>query len=391
MKNIRQSILSRRTKVSKPVVISMCSVVVLLFIVILSCIGKNKASLTMHNKEKLECMANINEPATLPIYPNMEDLSSTSKKAKDILFQSTDGGHTWQNLSAGLPENANINHVLTIGNEVFAGTADGAVYHNYDIAKNDWVVENIGGYFRKEPIMGIFQGQSGPYVSMFNRGVFRRISGTGFWQSMGAALNDIFINAVLETPDGTLYAAGSPGIYKSSDEGKNWQHVFTTGWVSSLTYSDGVIIASGMPGLMRSIDGKHWECTLKDEGAVYKTSALPTGFVALREATPWATTKEANIWPAANGVLSLQTSSDGGKSWQATAAHNLQAKNIYDLEQAGQYLFSSSDAGISRSADGGKNWELVMPNPEKGPNKMSRIELMSVDNIIYAVMVSAGC
>lgn len=385
MKNIIQSFFFSSQKGNKHRLFSLLGILLLLFAFIISGIGKNKVPAKNQGETQKASDTKISDPATRQL------INGIDKKAGNILFQSADGGSTWQNLSAGLPENIRISHVFTQGNEVFAGTWDGVVYHSYDINTGEWIRENIGGFYEKEAITGIFQGRSGPYVSVANRGFFRRIPGTGFWQPLGKALKDYVIHDIKETADGTIFVASAAGIFKSRDEGVTWKHVFTTGWVTSLSVAEGVIVAGAMQGLLRSEDGEHWQCMLPDEGAVYKTSLIDGNFAALRVAAPWSSDsmKTGSLITSA-GDIRLRTSADGGKTWQAVNGSGLSAKGVFDLEQAGKYLFFSSDAGISRSADGGKNWELVRP-AIKDKDNMTRMELISSEDIVYALVVNAGC
>ncbi len=384
MKNIIQSFFSASQKGNQHRLFSLLGILLLLFAFILSGTGKNKVPAKKTGEAQKASETKISDPATRQL------INGIDRKAGNILFQSADGGNTWQNLSAGLPENIRISHVFTQGNEVFAGTWDGVVYHCYDINTGEWMRENIGGFYEKEAITGIFQGRSGPYVSVANRGFFRRIPGTGFWQPLGKTLKDYVIHDIKETADGTIFVASAAGIFKSQDEGSTWKHVFTTGWVTSLSSANGVIMAAAMQGVLRSEDGEHWECVLPDEGAIYKTSVIEGNFAVLRVAAPWSGSAKEISSVSSAGDIRLRTSADGGKTWQTANGNGLSAKGIFDIEQAGKYLFFSSDAGISRSADGGKNWELVRP-AIKDKDNMTRMEITSADDIIYALVVNAGC
>lgn len=389
MKNIIQSILpsSRKELIKK--LFSLCGILLLLFIFIVS-FGKNKSSKKV-KQEKKTCESKLTARATPQITPVSANAFTSNQKAKEILFKSTDDGTTWQNLSAGLPQDVNIMKLFKQGNEVFAGTGDGTIYHCTDLQTGVWTKENVGGFFEKEPITGIFRGRSGPYVSVYRHGFFKRIPGTGFWQPIGNAPKDVIVHDVLETADGTMYVAGGPGIYKSTDEGITWKHVFTTGWVTSLSAANGVIIAAGMPGLLRSTDGEHWECMLRDEAAMYKTNVIDGGFVATRLSAPWPASMDDTPWNTSSGDIRLRTSTDGGKTWQLMNGRGLPPQLIYDFEQVGKYLFTTHNSGISRSADGGKTWELIRDNDITDPNKNTRIELIHSEDAIYAVVVKGGC
>lgn len=382
MKNILQSILPVSANDFKQKLVSISGAVILLCIFIFSTIGKNKVS----SKNAAQCQHASANQFGLQIAPDFA--GEVKPKANDVLFQSADGGESWQNLSAGLPENVQINQVLSLHNEMYAGTPDGYIYHSSDLKKGEWIKENIGGLFKRESVTGIFAGKAGPYVNVNNHGIFKRIPGTGFWQPLGKEVfKDIQVHDILETPEGILYVASGGGIFVSNDEGAHWKHVYNKGWVTGLVMDKGVVVAAAMEGLLRSVNGSKWTCILQDAGALYKLSALHNGFAAIRVAAPWQSSERAE---AGASDQRLRISTDGAATWQQMNTKGLSAKIIYDFEQSGKYLFMSHNAGISRSADGGKTWQLIRSDNSNSEG-MKRTDLMSDKGILYAIVGNAGC
>jgi hypothetical protein len=145
-----------------------------------------------------------------------------------------------------------------------------------------------------------------------------------------------------------------------------------------------------MQGLLRSVDGNSWECTLQDEGALYKLCALHHGVAALRVAAPWQSSEKSVAGISVTGDQRLRISTDVAATWQQMNAKGLSAPGIYDFEQVGNYLFISHNAGISRSADGGKTWQVIRSDKSNSQG-MRRTDLMSDKGILYALVGNAGC
>lgn len=293
--------------------------------------------------------------------------------AANIVFQSGDGGQTWQDVSAGLPANLPVGRVYADGNQVHLATENGLYHKSAALVAPKWEKE----FFPDEKITNIFPGQNGLYVSIYNSGFFKGIPGTGIWNAMDNALNDKTVRAVLESPDGTVFVGCESGLYKSSDGGKTWKQVFAEEAVNSLAASGDVLICATYSGLLRSTDGgEQWSRVLTGEGGAYGTESTGSGFVAITDGGRWQGGKPKKLF----------ASTDNGKTWQRIDTGLLQVRDIHDVVQAGKYLFCSTDAGISRSADGGKTWELVRMRADE----QEMLYLAVSGQMIFAVKVF-GC
>ncbi len=181
--------------------------------------------------------------------------------AKSIIFKSSDGGQTWEDISAGLPKNLGVNRVFVGDSDVFL-TAEKVLYHSSTAAAVP-IWENEA--FLNVEISDMFSGRNGPYISSYKNGFFKEIPGIGVLIPMHDALKDKTVRAILETPDGTLFVGCESGLYKSTDAGKNWKQVFAEVGINSLVEADGVLISGTYQGLMRSTDGgEHWDWVLTE-------------------------------------------------------------------------------------------------------------------------------
>lgn len=302
-----------------------------------------------------------------------EVLENASSVAANIVFQSADGGQTWQDFSAGLPPKLAVGRVYADDNSIYLASENALYYRGTALVAPVWAND----FFLGEHISDIFPGKNGLYATAYGDGFFKGIPGTNFWNPMDHALRDKTIRCVLETPDGTVFVGCESGLYKSADGGKSWDQMLAKEGVNSLTRSGDVLICAVSGGLLRSTDGgQHWAPVLTGQGGAFGTTCIDGGLVAITDGGQWREGKPNRLF----------TSTDGGKTWQRIDAGLPLTRNIHSVRQAGKYLFCSTDAGISRSADGGKTWKLVRARA----NENEVLSLAVSGNTIFAVRV-VGC
>ncbi len=325
-------------------------------------------------------------------FPSVDSVQRIQKKnlttASNIVFQSVDGGQSWQDVSAGLPVDLPVIGVFTNGGEVFLGTENG-YFRSNTAADVPPVWEK--DFLCSERITAIYPGRNGPYFCSYGSGFYQEIPGTGIWTSLSNTLKDKTVHSVLETRDGTLFVGCDSGIFKSADAGQSWKQVFNKGMILNILESEGALIGGGRSGVLRSTDGgENWISVLNENILAKKTGIIGDRFVTIL-----GTNDPKQVSP--EGITNrLRTSADGGKTWQRMDQPLLpvqcifdmdkslsQIKDVYDIVQAGEYLFCSFDTGIFRSADQGKTWEIVFPST-------AFYNLTVSGKVIYAV-VGGGC
>jgi photosystem II stability/assembly factor-like uncharacterized protein len=256
-------------------------------------------------------------------------------------------------------------------------------------------------------------GREGNYFCSYEKGFFQEIANTGILRPMHNALKNKRVMEVLETSDGTLlvscegtilrddagkfYPDNDGGIFKSTDKGNSWKHIMSKVSIFNMIEKDGSLFCASSEGILRSTDaGENWEPILKEDGHASNIEIIGQSLFAItRGLGSW----KHNQDDPEQISHRLQTSDDGGNTWQRVdqslaMARNVSAMNqdvnniwtIRNIKQADGYLFCSLDTGIYRSSDWGKTWELMLSSPEK----FRGYNLAVSGKIIYAIL-AGGC
>lgn len=309
----------------------------------------------------------------------------------NIVFKSTDGGQTWQDISKGLPENLREDGIR--GNSFFANDkglflrVGNGLYHSTPNATAPFWTKEI---FPDEH-SSIAPDKSGVFANNYWGINLKKTNGTSVWSPIFEIFHEPRIRSVFETAGGTIFIGTDKGFFKTANNGKTWKHVHTGSLVGHLAESNGVLVAISMRGIIRSTDdGENWAVVSSERGGAWDVKQIKGGFAAITSSSE-------------SGTRGLRTSYDGGKTWQPIDA-GLQGKDFADsiwrtwndrlnlqafmtpIIQVGETFFCTHPDGIFRSSDQGKTWKLLLPSIE---NKVFNLFLSG--NVIYAIPSKGGC
>ncbi|QEM09055.1 WD40/YVTN/BNR-like repeat-containing protein [Mucilaginibacter rubeus] len=325
----------------------------------------------------------------------------------NIVFRSTDGGETWQNISEGLPENLQREGVWSHGlfandHGLYLRTGNGVYHSAPNSTTSFWTKEIFPGKQRE-----IAPGKNGIFAYTFRGQFLQKINGTSDWKPMYTNFQEQAVRidktidwmynnykerevrSVFETAGGTVFISSNNMLFRSTNSGKTWEQVHVGDGSMKLAESNGVILATNKDGILRSTDnGQNWDQVLSEGGAGMTVERIDGGFAAI-------------VNNAITHTNSMHISLDSGKTWNAIG-EELQpswnsllmkkigliqsSSNILSIKQMGKYLICGRSDGIFRSSDMGKTWkQLVLPSVEnKGFN------LSVSGNVIY-IMPNKGC
>jgi hypothetical protein len=324
-----------------------------------------------------------------PITDSQQKLNKNKSGVANIVFKSTDGGQTWQDISKGLPENLRIDSIRGRGDSIFANEkglflkVGSELYHSTPNATAPfWTKETS-----PDEHSSIAPGKSEIFYWGAN---LKKTNGTIVWSPIFEIFQRPGIRTTFETAGGTIFIGTDRGFFKTANNGKTWKHVHTGALVGHLAESDGVLVAISNRRIIRSTDnGENWEFVTSEGDAVFDVKQVNGGFAALT--------------PTSANIRGVSTSYDGGKTWQPDDAGR-QDKVVIDsifrtwndrpsvqafgtsIIQVGENFICTHPHGIFRSSDKGKTWKLLLPSVEdKGFN------LFVSGNVIYAIPSKGGC
>ncbi|RFS15524.1 sialidase family protein [Emticicia sp. C21] len=330
-----------------------------------------------------------------------------SSEIANIIFKSTDGGQTWQDISKGLPEKLQREGVWSNGliandNGLYLRAGNGVYHSEPNSTTTFWTKESFPGKQRN-----ISPSKNGIFAFDFRGQFLKKINGTSDWSPIYASFQEQAVridnkvdwmytnykarqvNTVFETAGGTVFIGAGNNLFRSADNGKTWKRVQVGGGFMKLAELNGVLLATYKDGVLRSTDdGQNWEPVIGEGGYGIAVESINGGFAAIINNTKTRTN-------------TIHISMDSGKTWNAIG-EDLQpswssvfmrkvgllksSSDILSIKQMGKYLVCGRADGIFRSADMGKTWQrLALP-----PTENFGFNLSVVGNAMY-VIPNKGC
>lgn len=309
-------------------------------------------------------------PRSSPLPDNRQKQKLDKADAVNKVFKSMDGGQSWQNLSEGLPGDK-LEGSFFVNERGFYIRTGKYIFHSKPTNKPPfWEKENF-----PDEHSSIAPAKSGMFAYNYHLGQFRqKINRSGKWSPIYENFQLKGIIDVFETAGGTVFIVcdRGRGLYRSSDNGKNWKEVTRGVW--KLVESNGVLMANSVNGILRSTDdGQTWETVISEGGVGIYITPIDGGFAAITFNTQSDTRR-------------VRTSYDAGKTWEAIDAGLPPSMKISSIIQSGDYFFCGHPNGIYRSGDKGKTWQLILPSIE---NKVFNLSVSG--DVIYAIPSTGGC
>ncbi len=341
------------------------------------------------------CFSACNHAVELPaadILAVTQKQKCTPAEAENIVFQSADGGQTWQDISSGLPKNLQAEGLFAKDGALYLRAGNSLFYSKPNCNSSSWKKEtSLNGY-------SAITAGSGRILGCNDDGQFlQKTNGAAALLPIPADFKEKAVRTIFETAEGNIFIGCDDGIFKSVNSGKTWKQLHHNGWVMKFAEQDGVLIATSQQGILRSTnDGERWDLAVSEGGAGIAAECINGGFAVITYNTESKTRR-------------IRTSEDNGKSWQIIDA-DLQARSalaskfpgsniaqsndtgiqpeasITSIIQVENYFYRGHPAGIFRSADKGKTWKLILPSIG---NKV--FSLYVSDKVIYAIPINGGC
>lgn len=327
--------------------------------------------------------------ASIPIAIGTATTTTTVEpEATNIIYQSNDGGQTWQDVSSSLPVNQQPEDFFAGESDVYLRVKN-VLYRSKSTPKNlVWEKET----FLDPRSTSIAFNRSGVVAYNYDGLVYQKKPAVGTWSPIYTNFKRHTMRTVVELSDGTVFLGCDVGLYKSADKGRNWKQVQNEGWVMDIVESEGVLIGTGQNGIMRSTDnGEHWEWVISEGGVGIAVERITGGFAAI-------------AYSSISQSRRIYISVDKGKTWNAIDDGLQRSLSISSIKQIGHYLLCGHPDGIFRSSDMGKTWTIVHASVDKKVFNFSNLggtttssdpgrvfKLYVSGSVVYAVVRDFGC
>jgi photosystem II stability/assembly factor-like uncharacterized protein len=264
--------------------------------------------------------------------------SQSHQNAVAVVYNSTDGGKTWQAFDSGIPSDATISAFLVQDDKIFASTDYHGLYFIKGMERH-WkrIDEDLP---KSIDINTIIASGNTVVIGTLAHGIMISRNGGKNWESAAVQINTPVRS--LHKMANLLFAGGDNGIYKSADEGKTWTQLYKGVQVNGFTELNNKIYAAVMNGAMTSDDNYvNWKY-------VYKPNTLHD--ISNDGERLYAMT-------LGNG---LQRSDNTGLTWNRIN-NGLGTLNLYtfELKNFGTMIFAAQWYGIYRSENFGNSWSII--------------------------------
>lgn len=278
---------------------------------------------------------------------------------RDRLVRTRDGGRSWQEVPVAWAGDEVVSLLWLADGTLGAGTGRGALYRSLDGGES-WV-EGRAGLPNSGGILDLAAGRpahGGPALVLAGTwtGLYGSHDGGQTWRNLAPSLGAPHAYTLLSGSTG-LFLGTRAGLFRWQPEVSRWQPVaadFPPGGISALAAapSDGDILYAGAAGggLYRSEDGG---------GTWQRTRALGVGIPAI------------TVDPADAGHLYILAawerayeSRDGGQTWQARwegLGETIEAVSIGVDPSEPETVYLGAEAGLYRSRSS-QPWEPVAPD-----------------------------
>lgn len=336
-------------------------------------------SLTSNNNTINAQWVRTNGPGGAKIYCFISSGNNIFAGAEGAVFMSSDNGSNWKEVNNGLPEHTSILSLATNGNAIFAGTSDKGIYVSTNSGAS-WTEANNGLPDLKSGVVSALVSVGDTVFAGGNNGIqaevyFSKDNGAS-WTSVSNGLPEQAGVGVLAAGNNRLFAATYNGLYRSTNNGMNWQLLdsgITVKSIKSIAVKGDTIYAGteglgyGGEGIYRSFDG----------GTSWKL--LPTGFSSSPTFKAMAV-KDNYVFAGSIYGGGFYRSADNGDTW-SNSTTGLTDQGINALLIKDNLVFAGTySGGVFVSSDKGLSWQSV----SKGMNYSTAAAMIIKDGILFA-------
>ncbi len=284
------------------------------------------------------------------------------------MFRSGDGGRTWQKLA--LTHTGFHGLIRDPSGGVFVVARDISIPNTtvlIRLASDGTTIEMIGAdlSWLSETITSVLASGAMLYGSQSNpRGIFRSVDSARTWAAT-SVLSGV-VNDFCQAPDGTVYAAMHGTIYRSFDDGMNWEEC-SNGLAKRVIlhlFKDadgGMYAGTELGGLyVSSDDGRSWRASTTGLCSVSAGFSSGPGHVLLgtmsaRPNENYTITGGYHVdW--ISGGYSMRISRDSARTWMQPRMESILPWGLWRIIPGEGMRAYGSGRDLIISDDGGETW-----------------------------------
>ena len=243
--------------------------------------------------------------------------------------------------------------------KIISGTRDGRIFYSEDNGKSWDKAETV---FTGLVIDFVYCEDGSILAAIFgNNGIHRSTDGGKTWPINHLSTKKIY--TIEKDPLGNIYAGTESllgNIYKSTDNGNNWQSVHTVPQVSGSNRVSDIIYNTVTNTLFAGYN--HYIYRSTDQGEEWEI--LTNGIGDADNIRSMTFDKNGNIFAGSveqGGAIYLST--DNGDSWvnmdTSQTFGDIINVSLYDMLAIENYLLVATQAGVAKSTDMGQSWEFI--------------------------------
>ncbi len=276
-----------------------------------------------------------------------------------LFFYSSDGGDSW-NVMGGF-SGFNMSSIVCKGDSIFTGNYYNGIICSGDMGKTV-TIKNKG--LKKAHITDLKMAKNGYLFATSESGIFRSTNEGMDWEQVKIAksyTNTIY--AILCLENNVIYAGAEDGLYKSTNDGSTWQKLNFPGSCSAIVQSESGTIYAGHGYVYNSNDGGlSWQIVSSEMlGWIKSIAAFGDNYVL--------------VGTHSSGIYFTE---DNCKTWRRLPVYGIEDYgSIVKFDNSGNLYINISywcvGGGTWRSLDTGKTFEkLTTP--------FDALDFMELDN-----------
>ena len=110
-----------------------------------------------------------------------------------IIYHSSDGGNTWEDISGDLSDSLNPNSLNALNGTIWLGAADGLYQGTKYISEVVWTKMPVD----VREVVGVYDGANGKYLVSHWHGVYQELPGADLWAPLHQKLPDQLVNVLV--------------------------------------------------------------------------------------------------------------------------------------------------------------------------------------------------